>query len=123
MGLSVTPKVHLMWAHVIMQMKFDGGLGHKREDWGEKQHQETSKTREQFSSTMDPQVRADAMAGLCQQESNPEVAAHIATVDANACRGKRKDYISREEECKKTRDEVRMSTLKSWEQQQALVMT
>mmetsp|Transcript_22814 Transcript_22814/g.32611 ORF Transcript_22814/g.32611 Transcript_22814/m.32611 type:complete len:415 (+) Transcript_22814:104-1348(+) len=121
MGLNVTPKVHMMWAHVLDQMKsFDGGLGNKREDWGEKQHQETSKTREQFRFTKDIQVRADAMAGLRQQESHPEVAAHGATVDADVCRGPRKDYASKEEERKKKRDEVRISTLKSWEEQATL---
>ena len=116
MGLNVTPKVHMMWAHVLAQMKsFEGGLGNKREDWGEKQHQETSKKREQYRSTKNMDVRADAMAGLNQQESHPDVVAHGATVDADACRGPRKDYTSKEEERKKKRDEVRISVLKSWE--------
>ena len=115
MGLNVTPKVHLMWAHVLEQMKSEGGLGNKREDWGEKQHQESSKLREQFQFTKDRQIRAEAMAGLRQEESHPDVVAHGATVDADSCRGPRKDYTSKEEERKKKRDKVRMSTLESVE--------
>jgi hypothetical protein len=41
LGMSVTPKVHLMWKHVKYQMGFPGGLGEKREDWVEHQHQIT----------------------------------------------------------------------------------
>ena len=66
-------------------------------------------------------MRANAMAGLRQQESNPEVVAHGAKVDADACRGRRKDYILKEEERKKKRDEVRITTLQSWEEQMILV--
>ena len=123
MGLNVTPKVHMMWAHVAEQMKsFDGGLGHKREDWGEKQHQESSKMREQFQSSKDRQIRANAMARLRQQESHPEVVAHGATVDADVCRGRRKGYISKEEERQKKRNEVRISTLQSWEEQMQITL-
>ncbi len=63
------------------------------------------------------------MAGLRQEESHPEVEVHGATVDADVCRGPRKDYTSKEEERKKKRDGVRTSTLKSWEEQTTLVMT
>jgi hypothetical protein len=41
LGLSITPKVHLMFKHVRWQMEnIPGGLGDKMEDWMEKQHQE-----------------------------------------------------------------------------------
>jgi hypothetical protein len=41
LGLSITPKVHLMFKHVRWQMEnIPGGLGNKMEDWVEKQHQE-----------------------------------------------------------------------------------
>ena len=36
------------------------------------------------------------------------------------CRGPRKDYTSKEEERKKKRDKVRISMLKSWEEQATL---
>jgi hypothetical protein len=40
LGLTITPKVHLMLKHVRLQMvNIDGGLGNKMEDWVEKQHQ------------------------------------------------------------------------------------
>ena len=38
-GCSITPKVHFMYKHVQLQMRFPGGLGHKREDWVEHLHQ------------------------------------------------------------------------------------
>ena len=62
LGMSVTPKVHLMWKHVKYQMGFPGGLGEKREDWVEHQHQITRRLRTQFNSTKDINVRTDAMA-------------------------------------------------------------
>ena len=59
LGLSITPKVHMMWKHTKVQMKFPGpgGLGQKREDWVEHQHQIASRDREQFSKTKDREVR------------------------------------------------------------------
>ncbi len=40
LGLTITPKVHLMLKPVWWQMKnIGGGLCHKMEDWIEKQHQ------------------------------------------------------------------------------------
>ena len=43
---NVTPKVHLMWKHVEVNMrKIPGGLGKKREDWVEHLHQITSAKR------------------------------------------------------------------------------
>ena len=45
----------------------------------------------------------------------------MIVVDVDVCRGPRKDYTSKEEERKKKRDEVRTSTLKSWEEQTTLV--
>jgi hypothetical protein len=40
LGLTITPKVHLMLKHVWWQTEDTrGGLGDKMEDWDEKQHQ------------------------------------------------------------------------------------
>ena len=40
LGLTITPKAHLMLKHVRWQMEnIPGGLGDKMEDWVEKQHQ------------------------------------------------------------------------------------
>jgi hypothetical protein len=48
-GMSITPKVHFhlmwKWKHVKHQMEFPGGLGEKREDWVENQHQITRQLR------------------------------------------------------------------------------
>eukprot|EP00975_Prorocentrum_lima_P008388 1792183-Prorocentrum_lima.AAC.1 len=68
-------------------MEFPGGLGDKREDWVEHQHQITRKLRNQFRTTKDMEVRGDAMARLHHQQTNPEVQAYMERVDASTCRG------------------------------------
>ena len=45
LNILITHKVHLMWWHVAIAMELPGGLGKKREDWLEKQHQEGSLLR------------------------------------------------------------------------------
>eukprot|EP00984_Skeletonema_dohrnii_P023410 scaffold12506_cov64-Skeletonema_dohrnii-CCMP3373.AAC.1 len=115
LGLNVTPKVHLMWKHVVMQMMLDGGLYHKREDWVERQHQETSRERNHFKHTKDMEVRCTSMARLRQQETDPDVVAWGAKVDAKACRGPRKKYTTKEEERKKERQTRRLAVLNEWE--------
>ena len=89
-GCNITPKVHLMWKHVEVQMKLPGGLGKKREDWVEHHHQITSKERVQFRTTKDKDVRAKAMAGRHQQNTDPAVEAWQLAVDVKACKGPRK---------------------------------
>lgn len=74
LGMNVTPKVHMMWKHVKHQIP--GGLGDKREDWVEHQHQITRRLRIQFRTTKDIDMRADAMARLHQQQTDPEVIAY-----------------------------------------------
>ena len=51
LGLSVTPKVHLMHKHVRWQMEnIEGGLGDKMEDGIEKSHQGGKRKRGQFGT-------------------------------------------------------------------------
>ena len=68
----VTPKVHLMWRHVAPQMRLHpGGLGHKREDWAEKQHQITGVRRKVMGSTHNVDQRAKTMAKHEDRDSAP----------------------------------------------------
>lgn len=115
LGMSVTPKVHLMWKHVKHQMGFPGGLGEKREDWVEHQHQITRRLRTQFNSTKDMNVRADAMARLNQQQTNPKVQAYIDEVEKAAARGPRKNYTKANEARKEERKIARLTALDVWE--------
>ena len=49
LGLTITPKVHLMFKHVRWQMvEIEGGLGDKMEDWIEKLHQVGKQLRARF---------------------------------------------------------------------------
>jgi len=114
-GLSITPKVHMMWKHVATQMLVPGGLGQKREDWVEHQHQTTSKERDHYRRTKDLQVRSTAKARSNQLYTHPEVEAHEQQVDDDACRGPRNDYIKVEEGRRQRRMDVRLAALVNWE--------
>ncbi len=113
-GCNVTHKVHLMWKHVGQQMRVAGGLGQKREDWVEKQHQTTSVLRKQYRSTKDKDVRATAAARASHRDTNPDVMDHIAATDKKGKRGPRKDHISAAEIRSKARLENRMQALGRW---------
>lgn len=116
LGMNVTPKVHLMWKHVAQQMELSGGLGQKREDWVEQQHQETSSVRNQYRNSMgDAERRGRSMARLMQQETNQDVVAHCNLVDADTSKGARKNFTSVEELRKEIRQKTRLSTLECWE--------
>ena len=115
LGLSITPKVHMMWKHTKVQMKFPGGLGQKREDWVEHQHQITSRDREQYSKTKDREVRALSMARSRQQYTNPDVEQYEREVNASVSRGPRENYTKKEAERKVLRDEARLEALLKWE--------
>mmetsp|Transcript_18795 Transcript_18795/g.40722 ORF Transcript_18795/g.40722 Transcript_18795/m.40722 type:complete len:254 (-) Transcript_18795:64-825(-) len=114
-GLSVTPKVHLMWKHVALQMELPGGLGWKREDWVEHMHQITCRVRDQFRTTKDKEVRAVAMARAHQQYTEPAVDMWISEVDRDASTGPRAGYITKVAERKKRREETRAAVLAHWE--------
>ena len=81
-----------MWCHVAIAMELPGGLGKKREDWLEKQHQEGSMLRKQHRTTQQQELRANAMAGATHRDSRPEVVAKMREVNKNAERGPRPGY-------------------------------
>eukprot|EP00984_Skeletonema_dohrnii_P021263 scaffold10568_cov140-Skeletonema_dohrnii-CCMP3373.AAC.11 len=91
-------------------MRLDGGLFHKREDWVERQHQETCQNRVHHRCSKNVEVRSVSMARLHQQQINPDVVAWVAKVDADACRGPRKDYTTKEEERMKERQALEGSS-------------
>ena len=86
--LSVTPKVHLMWKHVELQMRLPGGLAWKREDWVEHMHQVTNRLRTQFSTTKNRDTRSTAMAQDYQQNTHPESNAWKDKVTGDSKRSK-----------------------------------
>ena len=49
-GCNITPKVHLVYKHVRQQMELPGGLGQKREDWVEHQHQILKRAKENYKT-------------------------------------------------------------------------
>ena len=83
-GCIMTAKVYLMWKHVAVQMKVAGGLGHKREDWVEHQHQTGSRERDQHRRTKHNMTRAVFMEKMRQEKSNPKVEKRICIVDEKA---------------------------------------
>ena len=110
-----SPKVHLMWKHVALQMELPGGLGWKREDWVEHMHQITCRVRDQFRTTKNKEVRAVAMARAHQQYTEPAVDMWISEVDRDASTGPRAGYITKVAERKKRREETRATVLAHWE--------
>ena len=115
LNISITHKVHLMWWHVAIAMELPGGLGKKREDWLEKQHQEGSLLRKQYRTTQQQDLRAEAMAGATHRDSRPEVVAKMREVDKNAERGPRPGYIKKEEQNRLGRESSRVKALAAWE--------
>jgi len=47
--------------------------------------------------------------------TDPEVVSWVATVDADACRGPRKNYTKKEDERKKERETRRLAVVNEWE--------
>ena len=85
----------------------------------EKGHQTSSQTREQHRHNVDVKERvisAISMARLHQQQTDPEVLAQVAEVDAWACKGPRKSYRKSEEKRKQERQETREKVLNWWEE-------
>ncbi len=115
MALSITHKAHLMKGHVARAMAIPGGLGKKREDWLEHQHQEGHTIRTHYRTTQQQQVRANAIAGATHSKFNPELIAKKKEVKEAAERGPRKDYVSVEEVRRLKREENREKELHLWE--------
>jgi hypothetical protein len=123
MTISITHKDHLMWRHVASAMALPGGLGKKREDWLEHQHQEGSAIRKQYRTTKNIDVRANAIAGATQRDFNPQVLAKIKEVDKKAEYGPRNDYVKRDEVKRLERVANRIEALKEWEGINSHIMT
>ena len=74
LGLTITPKVHLMFHHVKWQMvNIEGGLGDKMEDWIEKLHQVGMQLRARYRTTKNLQKRAAARIRLVHRDTTPAV--------------------------------------------------
>lgn len=114
-GCNITHKVHLMWRHVAIQMKTHKGIGNKREDWLEHQHQVTRVKREQYHRTTNQETRVNAMAKSIHQETDPQSVAYKNEADAGAKRGPRKNYVTREQLRKQKRELGRSKALEEWE--------
>ena len=115
-GCSITPKVHLMWAHVSMQMeKLPGGLGMKREDWVERMHQEGKQTRQQHNRHKNITQRAETINNAAFRDSHPEVLACAKNVLGEKARGAREGNLLRADERKMARMKARKEALRQWE--------
>ena len=103
LGLTITPKVHLMLKHVRWQMeKIDRGLVNKMdEDWVEKQHQMGKRERLHFCTLNNLQHRTNARAQVAHRNSNPLVVSQMLKVDGaskrkfNGERGKKRELRHR----------------------------
>ena len=81
LGLSVTPKVHLMHKHVRWQMEnIEGGLGDKMEDGIEKSHQVGKQKRGQFGTVQNLQTQAEARERVVHRNSDPRVVSETLKV-------------------------------------------
>lgn len=95
LGLSITPKVHLMHKHVRWQMEnIPGGLGNKMEDWVEKSHQLGKRLRARFRTMRNLQKRAKARQRVEHRDSDPAVIHQILQVEMAS---KRKFNADRED--------------------------
>jgi hypothetical protein len=126
MGCNITHKVHLMLAHVYLQMKsVPRGLGEKMEDWVERQHQIGSRQRRRFRTMKDLQRRASARARAEQRGKNAVVLARIALV-INESKRKLKsagDKKTAEERRMEERQRMRSDALKLYYLQTAAAET
>jgi hypothetical protein len=97
LGLTVTPKVHLMLKHVERQMvEIDGGLGNKMEDRVEKQHQMGKWERMRFRTMHNLQERANARARVFHRNSDPVVISQ--TLEVNGASKRKFNGEKREKE-------------------------
>ena len=88
-------QVHLMWKHVLHQMKtIKGGLGQKREDFIEQHHQITSTSRDQHRTTTNYEQRALTMARSRHRDYHLSVTAYIEKLIRETSRGPREDHTS-----------------------------
>jgi hypothetical protein len=119
LGLSVTPKVHLMHKHVEPQMKdITGGMGNKMEDGIERSHQTGSRSRLQFGRVSNLQIRPLAKQRYAHRSSNPEVVQHMLKVEMSSKRNfttDRNDREAAEKIRERERVTIRLLTLDDYE--------
>ena len=96
MAMSITHKVHLMWAHIATAMEVPGGLGNKREDWIEQGHQYGSALRKQYRTTPNQEVRAKATARAAHRDWDPRVVEKGNEADTAAETGPRVGYTNKD---------------------------
>ena len=108
LGLSVTPKVHLMHKHVEPQMTdITGGMGNKMEDGIERSHQIGGRYRLQFGRVANLQTRAVAKQRYAHRSTNPEVVQQMMQVEEASKRKFTTDRNDRET-AEKIRERERM---------------
>ena len=96
LGLSITPKVHLMHKHVEQQMTgVKRGMGDKMEDGIERSHQTGKRSRSQFGRVSNLQIRANAIQRIQYRNSDPEVIQHKQKVEEGSRRKFKQDRQDR----------------------------
>ena len=120
LGLSVTPKVHLMHKHVEPQMtNITGGMGNKMEDGLERSHQTGGRSRLQFARVSNVHTRAVAKQRYAHRSTNPEVVQQMMEVEAASQRKFTRDRNDREnveEIPERERAEIRSRTIEDYEE-------
>jgi hypothetical protein len=82
LGLTITPKAHLMLKHVWWQMEnIPGGLDDKREDWVKKQHQMGKQEQARFCMMKSLQQCSGARAWVVHCNSNLVVITQTLKLD------------------------------------------
>jgi hypothetical protein len=119
LGLTITPKAHLMLKHVRWQMEnIPGGLGDKMEDWVEKQHQMGKQERARFRTMKNLQHRSDARARIVHRNSDPVVIAQTLKVDLASKRkfkSETRDKEGIESKRERERHTKRFKALDDWD--------
>ena len=114
-GCSVTPKVHLMVAHVAWQMEhLEGGLGDKMEDWVEAKHQRIARVEVRYRAVANPLIRAVAIEKAQHRNLNPDVVRYAAMVNEQSKRNFKASRLTKLEENAIHRRKNRLKTLRAY---------
>jgi hypothetical protein len=112
--LSVTPKVHLVEAHVIGLCEKHNGFGGLGEDEGERAHQTGAKDEKRYGNMANYEKKARSMSQYGQMEKNLKVAAkkeELKDKTKRKFKNPRKSAEDRRAETKEVRDEAREALL------------
>ena len=114
MGLSVTPKAHVLEVHSVSQLlrlaEF-GGLFDFLEDFVELSHQEGARLARQYASMPSFEQRSKAMHRAEQVKTDPLVQKRQSEMEAIQVSKKRKSTVERQATLKQERDIKRQATL------------